>query len=184
MKKNKYNTVRNTSPQTPKNYPHTFQPSPNVNLIRRYNIPPISPEEAAEQTREKTLLKIKHIFLDLGDKICSRKECGDLVLFAEAYKADDTDIILEIDTDNASIKMCELDDTLQEYIESQLDPASTRRMICSVVSSFKAKYYLDDFSIFFDGKNICVTGDKSQVIKMKWALVDILQRVYDSEGTL
>lgn len=184
MKKNKYNTGRNTSPQTPKNYPRAFQPSPNVNLISRCNTPPISPEEAAEQMREKTLLKIKHLLLDLGDKICSRKEYGDLVLFTEVYKPDNSDIILEIDTDNTSIKLSEFDDTLQEYIESQLSPSSTRCMIRSIVSSFKAKYYLDDFSISFDGKNICVTGDKSHVVKMKWALVDILQRVYDSEDTL
>jgi hypothetical protein len=188
MKKNKYNTGRNTSPQIPKNYPHTFQHSPNVNPVRRYNTLPISPEEAAEQMREKILLKIKHLLLDLGDKICSRKEYGDLVLFTEVYKPDNSDILLEIDTTDSStdlsIKMSEFNDTLKKYIETQLDPPSTRRMIRSVVSYYKAKHYTDDFLISFDNDNISITGDKSQVIKMKWVLVDILQRVYDSEGTL
>lgn len=173
----------NTTTQPPKNNPLPHQPSSNVKRTSNKRKP-----LTRYIKREDALLRVKHLLLDFGDKICSRKLCGDLVLFTETYKPNGDTIILNITTDdngpNTSITMSELDNTLLEYINAQLDPFATVDMINSVVAYFKAKYLSSDFSISFDGHNVYVTGDKKQCVYMKWALIDILQRIYDSEDFL
>lgn len=144
----------------------------------------LSPEELDTKARTKTMYNVQNIFKDLGDTVV-RTTLGYLLTYTETERYDGSEIVLHIEQDlqgpQTSIIMSEEGDYLYEYIESQDSPKNTRRFVQQLVGQANAKAKAKGFEITFDGKNVFAKGDKKVCVYMKWALVDLLLKVYDED---
>lgn len=144
----------------------------------------LSPEELDTKARTKTMYNVQNIFKDLGDTV-ARTTLGYLLGYTETERCDGSEIVLHIEQDlqgpQTSIIMSEEGDYLYEYIESQDSPKDTRRFVQQAVAQANAKALRKDFEITFDGKNVFAKGDKKVCVYMKWALVDLLLKIYDED---
>lgn len=144
----------------------------------------LSPEELDTKARTKTMHNVQNIFKDLGDTV-ARTTLGYLLEYTETERCDGSEITLHIEQDlqgpQTSVIMSEEGDYLYEYIESQDSPKDTRHFIQQFVAQANAKAKSKGFKIAFDGKNVFVKGDKKVCIYMKWALVDLLLKIYDED---
>ena len=144
----------------------------------------LSPEELDTKARTKTMYNVQNIFKDLGDTV-ARTTLGYLLEYTEIEKCDGSEIVLHIEQDiqgsQTNIIMSEEGDHLYEYIESQDSPKDTRRFVQQLVGQANAKALKKNFEITFDGKNVFAKGDKKVCVYMKWALVDLLLKVYDED---
>lgn len=144
----------------------------------------LSPEELDTKARTKTMYKVQNIFKDLGDTV-ARTTLGYLLEYTETERRDGSEIVLHIEQDldgsPTSVIMSEEGDYLYEYIESQDSPKDTRRFVQQLVAQANAKVKANGFEIAFNGKNVFAKGDKKVCVYMKWALVDLLLKIYDED---
>ena len=170
---------------TPKNNPRTLQNSPNVNSgfkkwQQRQIDANLTPEQIDGKLRGKTMYSSVNILKDFGD-FAGLTTFGYILDYSDIRRPDGTDIIVRIDQDKegsaSSLVMREHGDYLWEFIESQPRPALARQMVARLVALAPK----DGFTISFDGKSIIVKGDKKRLFNMKWALVDLLEKIYDED---
>ena len=144
----------------------------------------LSPEELDTKARTKTMYNVQNIFKDLGDTV-ARTTLGYLLEYTETERYDGSEILLHIEQDlkgsQTGIIMYEEGDYLYEYIESQDSPKDTRNFIYQLVAQANQKAAKKGFIITFNGKNVFAKGDKKVCVYMKWALVDLLLKIYDED---
>lgn len=144
----------------------------------------LSPEELDTKARTKTMYNVQNIFKDLGDTV-ARTTLGYLLEYTETERCDGSEIVIHIEQDlqgpQTSIIMSEEGNCLYEYIESQDSPKDIRCFVQQLVAQANVKAKAKGFEITFDGKNVFVKGDKKVCVYMKWALVDLLLKVYDED---
>lgn len=143
-------------------------------------------EKTESEIREKTVRSVKGALKDLGDKVVMRTLLNDVIDYTEVLKPDGDEIVLKIEQDAAGsptdIVISEEGGYLYEYIESQASPGQTRRWISGLVNARRASGVTPfGVDIYFDGKSIFVRGDKRLCVEMKWALLDLLAKIYDRD---
>lgn len=142
----------------------------------------LSQEELDARMRTKTMYNVQNIFKDLGDSVV-RSTFGYLLEYTEAERYDGSEIVLRIEQDlqgsETSIIMSEEGNYLYEYIESQYNSKDMRLFVQQLAAQATAK--AKGFEITFDGKNVFAKGDKKVCVYMKWALVDLLSKIYDED---
>lgn len=145
-----------------------------------------SSEETESEIRKKTVRSVKGALKDLGDKVVMRTLLKDVVDYTEVLKPDGDEIVLKIEQDAAGsptdIVISEEGGCLYEYIESQVSPSQTRRWISGLINARRASGIIPfEIDVSFDGKGIFVRGNKRLCIEMKWALLDLLMKIYDED---
>lgn len=185
---------KNFKALNPNFLPRPNSPSANVKLnFQKGNKPgtghkdwktQFTPEELDIKARTKTMYNVQNIFKDLGDTV-ARTTLGYLLEYTETERCDGSEIVLHIEQDlqgpQTNIIVSEEGDYLYEYIESQDSPKDMRRFVQQFVGQANAKAKAKGFEITFDGKNVFAKGDKKVCVYMKWALVDLLLKIYDED---
>ena len=167
---------KNSNIMGTKSTPRTLWPRANVNS--NYKKKAHTAEQLDLWARQKALKSVGNVLTDLGDHVT---RLGDDVILinTEVYKPDGDEIVLKIVQDKngepQQMVIKEQGTYLWEYIIAQDYPIETRRKISQMAREASS----EKCAFSFDGKNIFVTGNKEDIVKMKWDLIGVLNKIYD-----
>lgn len=180
-----------------KNTPVPHSPSANVNSDskKQYKqsfkqwVSQFSQEETETWERIKTVQSVSNLFKDLGDKVGFKVTTGEILIATEVFRGDGSEIVLSVtqdrkSSDTSAILISEQGCCLEEYIEAQPSPLTMRKWIDGLVGTacLNDVGFVSDFDIRFDGQHIVARGNKKDCVRLKWALLDLLLKIYDEDN--